>query len=350
MIRNKSIRKSSLITFFLILWLLLITLFPVAAAVDPAWFNISMTQAARLARGSYRIQWTGDHNINMGSLKLSPKNKNIPNEYRNHTWEAQIRFLCPNNEVRLTKIGDPTKYFDLSLSVDINNINYTIDSSPTDVFGSFNSNHINTNFTLAIAGRSGSDAGYTGTYTASFKVQIFIRDPESPYEMVLVKEEVYNILAWYNSTNQSPIEDPIFSHLILDRYTNADAIDVEYLKNNNLSLLVGAVTLLTNDSNNSHSYTLNVVPTYKSGQPQPGGDFTFYHQGNNNDTFKYRVFANGRTQPNQGAFSVDAPDKGPADFWQDWVELGICGLNYTNETVGSGSYSSTIRIELTTNY
>ena len=83
MVLNISVKKSSLITFFLILWLLFITLLPVAAAVNPAWFTITQSQSSWLAEGSYRIPWAGANALYLGHLGLGRNNSNpYPNNYQ----------------------------------------------------------------------------------------------------------------------------------------------------------------------------------------------------------------------------------------------------------------------------
>ncbi len=333
-----------------IFFLMVLMVLPLEAVIRTNWYDITISQEEWLASNTHNLSW-GGANLYIGNIGLLRKaNSNVTNYEPN----LVIRYITPNNTVQLTNVGDPTKVFPCYLTQQLNGNTsgtYYVNSSPFSINAVANW-YSGGNLYLNIPPMTGSDAGYEGTYTASFRIQVFALDyePGQPVQYVLLKEEVLNIIVYYKYKTALPPGETVVTNLMLDRYASADGIDVAVLQATQGSLLVGAVTLITNDKDMSHTYTINIVPTDAAGFALPGGTFAFHQASGIYNPIPYKVFANGRTTPSATAFSVNPPGKGPADFWQDWLEIGISALNFSNVPLVAGNYSSTIRIELTTNY
>ncbi len=122
----------------------------------------------------------------------------------------------------------------------------------------------------------------------------------------------------------------------------ADGIDVATMQQNNSTLTVGSVTFGSNDDRSGMIYKIRLSPA----ENPPSGIFAFYRTGGGGNAIPYKVYAPSRPSPSATAFTIQAPAKGPAEFWQDFFEVAIAHMNYDDVSIFAGDYTSGIKIEL----
>jgi hypothetical protein len=321
---------------------LLSLLFPAfSAPVDPKWYDIVFTQGSWLASNTHNIPWGGedlyvghvDANRTRASSKAADYDPNLT-----------LHITSPTAELKLQHISDPTKSFPIYLRLPFSgntNQTFIVNESPFDIPVIVNW-YSGANIYLNIGSPGGSSAGYEGTYTTYFRFRMYA-DYGTPDELLL-EEMVMNLMMYYITPTSLPPGETAVTNLYLTRYPSADNIDLPAMQLNQSSLVVGTVDFQSNDSSNQSSYSLRIEP-----YPEPLGTFTFTKSTGNALPIPYKVHLTGRTSPATGFFTTNVPSKGPAGYWQDWIELAISGMNYTAVPVTAGTYTSIIRINLIKN-
>jgi len=244
----------------------------------------------------------------------------------------------------LQHITDSTKYFPIYLRMTFSgntNQTFIVDESPFDIPLVVNW-YSGANINLNIISPGGVDDGYEGTYTTYFRFRMYV-DYGTPDELLL-EEMVMNLMMYYITPTSLPPGETAVTNLYLTRYPSADNIDLPLMQLNQSSLAVGSVDFQSNDSRKKSSYSLRIEP-----YPEVLGNFTFNKTTGNALPIPYKVHLTGRTSPATAVFTTHVPGKGPAGYWQDWIELAISGMNYTAVPVTAGTYSSIIRINLISN-
>lgn len=331
----------------------MITIFSLGAAtVDPAWYDIDFSQEEWLASNTHNLSWGGS-DMYVGRVDMQrTKNYDKTTTWKawvaaGGTWNQNVTMLITSSheQTRLVNVNDPTKYFPCYITFPFSSANtgasgtYVIDNSPY-VLPTPYIWYGGGNFTLTVPPMTGDPTGYEGTYTTFFRFRVYA-DYGTP-DQVLLQEELMNILVYFISPTSPPPGQTVFTNILVQRYASADGIDVATLQQNQSSLNVGAVTFSSNDSRNNISYAIRMSPA----ENPLTGNFAFYKEDGIGNAIPYKVHAPSRTLPSATAFTLPAPAKGPADYWQDYFELAISNMNYTNVLYTAGSYQSGIKIEL----
>jgi len=308
--------------------------------VDPSWYDIVFTQDTWLASNTHNIPWGGE-DLYVGHVDANRLAAwNTPDYDQNLT----LHITSPTAELKLQHITDSTKYFPIYLRMTFSgntNQTFIVDESPFDIPLVVNW-YSGANINLNIISPGGVDDGYEGTYTTYFRFRMYV-DYGTPDELLL-EEMVMNLMMYYITPTSLPPGETAVTNLYLTRYPSADNIDLPLMQLNQSSLAVGSVDFQSNDSRKKSSYSLRIEP-----YPEVLGNFTFNKTTGNALPIPYKVHLTGRTSPATAVFTTHVPGKGPAGYWQDWIELAISGMNYTAVPVTAGTYSSIIRINLISN-
>ena len=321
---------------------LLSLLHPVFSAVaNPSWYDIDFSQDSWLASNTHNIPWGGE-NLYVGHVDAnrSKASKNAADYDQNLT----LHITSPTAELRLQHITDPTKYFPIYLRLPFNGNTtqtFIVNESPFDIPLIVNW-YSGANINLYVLSPGGLDDGYEGTYTTYFRFRMYV--DYGTADELLLEEMVMNLMMYYITPTSLPPGETKVTNLYLTRYPSADNIDLPLMQLNQSSLAVGTVDFQSNDSSNQSSYSLRIEP-----YPNAIGNFTFTKSTGNALPIPYKVFLTGRTTPATSAFTTAVPSKGPAGYWQDWIEIAISGMNYTAVPVTAGTYTSIIRINLISN-
>lgn len=335
----------------LLLMLLLAT--PLAAdLVDPAWYDIDFSQSDWLASNTHDIEWGGSDmyigHVDMGQTKKYNKTTSWEAWVAaGNEWNSNVTMLITSShpETRLVNVNDPTKYFTAYVTFPFSSANtgatgtYIIDSSPYVLPTPYIS-YGGGNLYLTIPAMSGDPAEYEGTYTTFFRFRVYV-DYGTPDE-ILLEEELMNIIVYFISPTSPPPGQTYFTNILVQRYPTADGIEVTEMQQTQSSLTVGAITFGSNDDRNDVTYKTKISP----GDALPIGMFAFHKTDGTGSPIPYKVHAPSRTLPSATEFFLQAPAKGPADFWQDYYELAISNMNYTDVLITAGDYTSAIKIEL----
>ncbi len=321
---------------------LLSLLFPAfSAVVDPRWYDIDFSQDSWLASNTHNIVWGGEDlyvgRVDANRTKLSSKAVGYdPN--------LTLNIVSSSADLKLQHVSDPTKSFPIYLRLAfsgnttgtfiVNELPYNIPVIADWYSGS--------NINLNIGTPAGNSIDYQGTYTSYFRFRMYV-DYGTPDELLL-EEMVMNLMMYHIEPTSLPPGETAVTNLYLTRYPSADNIDLPAMQLNQSSLAVGAVDFQSNDSSNQSSYSLRIEP-----YPEVLGTFTFTKSTGNALPIPYKVHLTGRTTPATLAFTTAVLSKGPAGYWQDWIELAISGMNYTAVPVTAGTYTSIIRINLIKN-
>lgn len=319
-----------------------------AVTVDPAWYDIDFSQESWLASNTHNLTWGGSNmyvgHVDMGRAKKYDKTASWA--AWTDDWHSNVTMVVTSSDaqVRLVNVNDPTKYFLAQLIFPLNsddavNHTYTIDSSPYTIQTPFNW-YAGGNFNLSILPMTGDPAGYEGTYTTFFRFRVYA--DYGTTDEILLKEEVMNILVYFISPTAPPPGQTYFTNLLIQRYATADGIDVIAMQQNQTSLTVGAATFSSNDARNNMSYAIRISPA----ENPLTGVFAFHKTSGTGNAIPYKVHIPARTLPATSAFLIPAPAKGPADYWQDFIEIAISNMNYSNVVFTGGTYQSGLKIEL----
>ncbi len=305
------------------------------AVIDPNWYDVGFIQDSWLSSNTHNLTW-GGQSLYIGRINMERENDPAPPPGL-YDPNLIIKITMPNNLVQLTNVSDPSKTFPCYISMTFGknkkSETYNVTTSPYEIPVEvvwYNGSNI----TLTVPPKSGSDAGYEGTYTTYFRIQVYTTD------MQLVAEDIMVLVVYYKSPSGDP-GNPIFTNLFLQRYASADNIDIQAMQQSPSSLTVGEVTFMSNDSSNSSSYSLIISPSIN-----PTIGFAFYRTSGTAPPIKYKVHIPGRTTPSALEFTSQVPDKGLTGYWQDQIELAISNMNYNNASLAAGSYSSTIQVNL----
>jgi hypothetical protein len=114
------------------------------------------------------------------------------------------------------------------------------------------------------------------------------------------------------------------------------------MQQNQTSLTVGAATFSSNDARVNMSYAIRISPA----ENPLTGVFAFHKTSGTGNAIPYKVHVPARTLPTTSSFLIPAPSKGPADYWQDFIEIAISNMNYPNVAFTGGTYQSGLKIEL----
>lgn len=312
----------------------------VADPADPDWYDIDITQDSWLASNTHDLVWGGE-NLYVGHIDMEPKHHQKPD-----FWDPEITlvFTSSHEQTRLVNTNDPDKYFPCYLTFPIygdTTGTYYVDRSPFIITTEVNW-YAGGNLNLTIPAMSGDDTGYEGTYTTFFRIRAYT--DYGTDDEVLLAEEVLNIVVYYKTRTPLPPGETVFTNLLLQRYAAADNIDVVQMQQTQSSLTVGSVTFSSTDRRRNVNYLLRISPA----EAPATGVFAFHKTSGIGSTIPYKVHIPGRTTPTTSSFDSAVPEKGPAGYWQDFIEIAISNFD-PYATYGAGQYTSRILIELIVN-
>jgi hypothetical protein len=317
--------------------ILLITLSLFGAKANPAWFTINTTQGDWLANNDMDMQYNVGGFWYLGHIDL-----NIDGATSKHSVTMIV--TSPFDDLRLNHTTNSNYYFPTNIVLGLSggmSGNQIINSSPFSLTFNLpgNNGYVGANFQLNIPSFGTPPDNYAGTYVASYRFRFFIDYGTADEIELTAAERVFSVITFYKSRTPNPSGSSYFTNLIIDQYSNAENIDVNYMQQNNTSMLVGAVTFGSNDNRNNAKYKIKVSPG-----ENVNGDFSFHKTGAT--PIPYKAYILSRTQPATKAFTVNVPGKGTSGYYQDYFELGISNVNQSNVSLKAGEYSSQIRIDL----
>ena len=126
----------------------------------------------------------------------------------------------------------------------------------------------------------------------------------------------------------------------VNQYQAASNINLDYyLTRPYETLNVGSVDFSTTGDLRYNTYDIKIQPN------PPVGNFLFSKSGAT--SFPYYVVTS-KTYPSTHSQAVTIPltNRGIDGQYQEWIEIGIRGLNYNNTVLTSGNYTSEIKVEL----
>ncbi|PKL28775.1 MAG: hypothetical protein CVV46_04715 [Spirochaetae bacterium HGW-Spirochaetae-2] len=240
------------------------------------------------------------------------------------------------DEFRLTKVGDPTKYFrayltfskvsGLEIDSTLENDYIAISISGSSWWGG--NFHLNTRSNV---GLFPDDTDFNGIYRTYFRFQLYPTDHLFDDDYLLLDETMhYNLKYWGSGTWTA-------TSLAVTPFTNY--VDVIGLQQSSASMQVGSVEFASDDSNNNRTYKIYITPG-ELGSTQ----FAFHRTDGTAPAITYSVrINNGIFNPSSLIRTVTTKDSN--NHWYDFFTLSIGGFQ-TNIVYKAGSYVSKIKVEL----
>jgi len=332
----------------------------VFAYINPDWYDISFNQNVDFLDHEWDIYWQGSY-LQVGTLHVTRNQETAP--WNNYDYEDEI-------VLEITRLNEPnpvysTNYCLTELPYDSNDtVNYFIiqfkSSNPNQTLINSGSTvnmtatwDATTNITFKVLNNQPKiqgqpDPAYLGSYYGRFLFSIYVKDYEpnnsTNYTLVLLESHYVNMIAYYVDNSEITTED-IFTNLIVEEKPGIHALDLASIQASG-SMVVGSVTFISSDTNQSHSYTLEISPL-----PDPLTGYRFIHRTNPQRAIPYKVYINGET--GSSSYTIDrlVPSNNFSGTWQDYIELGISNINNGLPIlVPAGNYYSEIQIKLESNY
>jgi hypothetical protein len=314
------------IVFLTILFSSLFILF-----ADPSSYNIDLINSHYTSASIINIEeggysWEGGQLI----IQKTPSSENIT-----------MVVTSMSNEMKLTNVANPNYYFPVNLSIDFRGGElYTVDFSPSVIAIEIpdNATVIGDINLVYLSKEGGSDPRWKGTYEAAFKFQFFANDIE-----LKNFEKVIRILAYYKERSDVLAQEVKFTNLVLSKNEAVDDLDVIEMHQTNASVTLGGLSFASNDGTSTTSYKIKILPGDES-----QGVFAFQKVGGES-IVPYKLHIPSRTTPSSKGFFIDIPNIDSAGIWQDYIDLGVSNINYTNSNLTVGNYVSDIKIDLEVN-
>jgi len=247
--------------------------------------------------------------------------------------------------------GDVTNHFQLEFSAIIDKknqiFNETGDAFPSAIRWNVS---LNLKFQVINPRGPGLDEQYYGSYYGRYRLNIYVKEYTTGNQYILVPLSTLdmNMIAYYVESNYG--DDPgggddFFSTLVLERFEVADNVPMP-TGGQTLSVPVGSVIFMSNDTDPSHTFSYRV-------KPDVGLEYTFKEATQSATDIPYKVFVTNKTTPSSFEFTVPIPPESFQNaYWQDQIEINahITNPHPYGIPYPAGNYSSTIRIELVTNF
>ncbi len=330
----------------LVIILLLLVIITGATGATYDWYSIQWNpNNAWLNNSSQQLVWGGFTGKQTATFGVQYTQTNTPPP-AGMTFSRDLTMVVSSEphltEFRLTKVGDPTKYWRAYLTHD------KLGNVPIDTPGPDNYITIKLkgwsywggNFKLNTKTNEDifpSDAGFNGIYTTYFRFRLYPTAHLLDDDYLLLDETMHYNLKYWGAGQW------ISTALAAVPYVTE--VDVLELQRTAGELKVGSVEFLSDDDSNGHAYKLQVTPG-EVGATQ----FAFHRISGTGSTIPYQVRIPNSGMPASSSFlERTVTTKDGNNHWYDFIELAILGFN-PNVTYGSGDYQSRIKITLISNY
>jgi len=343
--------------FGLLLILLLMLTMTVGASVYDATYDYAYQPSSDYLDNEWDIWWTTNSSYQVANFQLQYVGPS-PAPNRNMLVEVtNLSMPNPNdpNRFYLTEIplgsGDTVNYFRIEFVARISNSDkYFVNSGDTQPFQLRWNFSLNLRFRVIDPRAPGENREYYGSYFGRYRVTFYVKEPVpgSPTEYTLVEMVHYdmNMIAYYRESNYGtnpPGE--FFTALILERFTVADSIPMP-VGGVDVTIPVGSVIFMSDDTTPGHTYSYRIKPAI-------GTVFSFKENLAHAPDIPYGVFVPGRTTTDYDEFTLPVPSTAYQNaYWQDQIGLSVFIDNDHPNGIPfpAGNYSSTITVELVTNY
>ena len=237
------------------------------------------------------------------------------------------------SEFRLTRVGDPTKYFRVYLT--FSKVGGLVIES--EILGNQIPikipvwNQWSTNIYLNTYPNSGSDEDFNGIYRTYFRFQLYPTAHLFDDDYLLLDETMhYNLKYWGSGTWTA-------TSLAVTPFTNY--VDVIGLQQSSANLEVGSVEFASDDSCHNRTYKVKITPGELNST-----QFAFHRTAGTAPAITYSVrIDNGIFNPSSLIRTVTTKDSN--NHWYDYFTLSIGGFQ-PYVVYKAGSYESRIKVEL----
>ncbi len=321
--------KRPKITLFIILLFLIST------------FTIS---AARIADGySVVIQkWAGiDHNkrfdetgavgskyASMGRFVVEPRD-GTPVK----SGDLLKIVITSTTDLKLVNIEDHTKIIDTNVKISDEDIKTDIYLTSLPYLHMKTANYSATVLEFNIPTLPPNTSSYYGTYAMPITIDIY--DANDNW----IATDTYTIITYNNVKSQNPSSSTTHAFFV-EEYPASKNIDITYMTQNQYTTLpVGIVTFMATQKY-SGSYKIEF-------KPDSGNKFKFKKDGQGSVQIPHKLTFPGRDNLSYDKTrTITITDKGDGGFHQDVIEVGLTGVNYENDPLIGGNYTSTIIVTL----
>lgn len=317
----------------------------------PEWYIVEFTQNNWFYGNQTDIQWQDSVFRDIGQVQIRRADNWWEYAALGFEWNRNTTLVIssPLSDFRLVNIDDTTKTFPATIQVEISKKESalaTISPTVVPIPIPFNKTSILPHFSLSIDVQPYPE--YYGTYTSAINFKIYVDYGLST--QVEIGSAIFNVLVYYvqQSPGSGDPEDPIFTNLMVQKYPEADTIDIPQLENTQGMTTVAFAVFSSNDDDESNSYTIRISP----GETFTTEDvFAFYKNTNNSVYVPYKLVVPTRTSSQTGTFTITPPAIVSQGYWSDYFDLAITEMNYPNPPLPytTGDYTSLIKIELIRN-
>lgn len=302
------------------------------------WYQIQWTpNNAWLNDSSTQLLWDGFTEKDTGTFGVQKDEATPPSGM---SFDPNLTMVVSSephlSEFRLTKIGDPNKYFRAYLTfTKISGLQ--IDTPLPEDYITItlqNWKYWGGNFHLNIRSNEGyfpDDTGFNGIYATYFRFRLYPTAHLLDDDYLLLDETMYYNLKYWGSGVY------VATSLAVTPFTNY--VDVISLQQTSTNLDVGSVEFMSDDSSTSKVYKIKVTPGELNST-----QFAFHRTDGTAPAITYSVrIDNGLFNPSSLTRTVTTKDSN--NHWYDFFTLSIGGLQ-PYVVYKSGSYESSIKFEL----
>lgn len=342
----------------ILLSLILLSTTQILSAVDPSWYEIDFYQVYDTQDNTINLEELDGTPVYLGYIKVLPGQHFIDNNGADWNGNITLVISSPISPFRLIKIGDDSYQMAIEMDVvadGVTTLAANLTDSPAVVPTPLAFNETpEFRFIIDIDSPQGKPNPWRGSYYSLLRLEVFV--DYGTDNQVRLGDEVYAITSHFVQEVPTQGNTPIImTDLLVEQYTAATAVDIPQLQITGGVLKVGAVNFFSDDSDDLSSYKIRISPNEENAD-----NFAFYKTENPGLYIPYklvvlpdRTMTNDLGGPTYGsqsqAFSVMVTQKGATGFWQDYFELGITQINYSNLNYTTGEYISEILIELIRN-
>lgn len=316
-----------------------------AAAYAPTGYNFYLSYAQDITGNNIDLSHSWALS-NFGTLQLN-------SQTGGDLWDSLTMVMTSANPTfRLVHI-DPQKsdkYFPIYFEFNLNGVgsgsaqgNYMIDCSPT-IFtmpmGRYHWAGGNLIFhSLDIS--ENLPESWNGTYYTYLRMQFFANYGSEQVELEDA-EITLNFFVHYKSTTVPPSGHNYVTALTVLPFPVTSNIDIQQMQTFNSEEPVAGVSFASNDKRPSANYKIVVSPG-----ENPTGNYAFHKVNGSSTPIPYKVRVPSRVNYfNTGSFNFTPSTQAGTGYWQDFFDIVIGAVNYTNVPLCAGKYQSRIKVEL----
>ncbi|MFA5468064.1 MAG: hypothetical protein WC224_03270 [Sphaerochaetaceae bacterium] len=327
----------------LLVILLLVLLF--IGNLGAAWYSIQYSaNNLWLNNDTTQIFWTGNEPTGWmtGYVGINYQDGNPPGGLASPPNPRNLTMVISSephlSELRVTKLGDPTKYFRAFLTNPILNDGQTITNAnnyeiPINLGGWF----LGGNFAFGVKSNAplfSSDEGFDGIYRTYVRIRLYPTSKLYDKDYLLLDEVIPYSLFYAYTTGAEVASLGVVPYV--------SEVDIPYMQTPGRELTVGSVEIVSNWGEGS--------PGRYSVKISPGEGSTFaFKRSVSGESIPYKVKIKGTGVPaSTSAITRSVTTKNSQGHWYDYFELDISGFT-PSVNYRAGHYESIIRVELFSN-